>query len=117
MKKLIWLKSSKKDLLKFPLEVRREIGFALYVAQLGETHHSAKLFKGKGSGVYEIVSNYNTDTFRAIYVTLIKEVIYVLHTFQKKSKHGKETPREDLKVIDERLKYLKIILQRENSYV
>ena len=30
-------------------------------AQLGDTHHSAKMFHGYGSGVYEIVSNSSSE--------------------------------------------------------
>jgi phage-related protein len=84
LKKLIWVKSSKKDLMKFPTEVRREIGYALYMAQLGETYHSSKLFKGYGSGIYEILSNYDTNAYRAIYTVQFKELVYEIHAFQKK---------------------------------
>ena len=112
MKKLVWLISSKKDLIKFPIEVRREMGYALYIAQLGETHLSSKLFKAQGSGIYEIVSNYDTNTYRAVYTVQFKETVYVLHAFQKKSKSGIKTPKEELGVIRERLKYLRSILKR-----
>jgi phage-related protein len=107
LKKLIWIVSSKKDLMKFPIEVRQEMGYALYVAQLGGTYQSAKLFKAHGSGIYEIVSNYDTNTYRSIYTVQFKEIVYVLHAFQKKSKSGIKTPKEELEVIKERLKYLK----------
>jgi len=110
LKKLIWITSSKKDLMRFPTEVRREIGYALYVAQLGRTHYSSKPFKAHGSGVYEIVSNYNTNTYRSVYTVQFKEFVYVLHAFQKKSKSGIKTPKEELEVIRERLKYLRHIL-------
>jgi phage-related protein len=46
MKEIAWLSSSKKDLMDFPEDVRREVGYALYVAQQGETHELAKIFKG-----------------------------------------------------------------------
>jgi phage-related protein len=32
------------------------------------------------------------------------DVVYVLHSFQKKSKSGIKTPKEDVKLIAERLK-------------
>jgi phage-related protein len=34
--------------------------------------------------------------------------IYVIHCFQKKSKTGIKTPREEIVVIDKRLKWLKL---------
>lgn len=104
LKRLEWVGSSKKDLLDFPEEVRKEIGFALFVAQQGETHESAKLFKGYGSGVYEIVSDYDTNAYRAIYIVNLDDEVYVLHAFQKKSKRNIEMPREELVVLEERLK-------------
>lgn len=116
MKSLEWVGGSKKDLLRFPEEVRHEIGFVLHMAQIGETHESAKLFKGHGSGVYEIVIDFDRNAYRAIYIVSLGDVIYVLHAFQKKSKTGIKTPQEDLVVIDERLKYLRaqLKIQRKN---
>lgn len=111
MKSLKWMGSSKKDLQSFPEEVRYEMGYALYVAQQGETHESAKLFRGHGSGVYEIVSDYNKNAYRAIYIVSIVDAIYVLHAFQKKSKRGIKTPKEEVDVIEDRLKNLKFILK------
>lgn len=111
MKELIWLGSSKKDIFRFPSEVRREVGYALYVAQRGETHKLTKPFKGHGSGIYEIISDYDTNTYRAVYVVNIKDKVYVLQTFQKKSKRGIKTPKEELLVISTRLKQLKAMLK------
>lgn len=111
MKSLKWVGGSKKDLKAFPKEVRSEMGLALYLAQQGETYESAKQFKGHGSGVYEIVSDYNKNAYRAIYIVNIGEAVYVLHAFQKKSKTGIKTPKEEIIVIEERLKKLKQMLK------
>lgn len=104
LKQLEWVGSSKKDLLEFPEEVRKEIGYALFIAQHGGTHESAKLFKGHGSGVYEIISDYDTNAYRAIYIVNLNDKIYVLHAFQKKSKRNIKMPKEELAVLEERLK-------------
>lgn len=61
MKELIWLGSTLDDIKSFPDIVQDEVGYALHCAQIGETHPSANLFRGHGSGVYEIVRNFNTD--------------------------------------------------------
>lgn len=114
MKPLKWVSSSKKDLLKFPKEVCHEMGFALYCAQMSETHDSAKMFKGHGSGVYEIVSDYDKNAYRAIYIVSLSDAVYVLHAFQKKSKKGIATPKEELTIIQERLKQLKQFLKAED---
>ncbi len=83
----------------FPDEMQHDIGFALTVAQFDGKHDSAKPWKGLGSGVMEIVSDFDTDTYRAVYTANIGEVIYVLHSFQKKSKSGRATPKEDVELI------------------
>ncbi len=111
MKRLEWIGSSKKDLQAFPAQVRHEMGYALYAAQKGETESSAKLFRGYGAGIYEIVSNYDKNAYRAIYIVNIGDAVYVLHAFQKKSKQGIRTPKEEIAVIDERLKRLNQMLK------
>lgn len=110
MKAVEWIGSSKKELLNFPDDVKQEIGYALFVAQQGDTYHSAKLLRGF-SGIYEVVCDYRTDTFRAVYAVNIKEIIYVLHVFQKKSKTGIKTPKEEIQLIKQRLKVLKAQLK------
>lgn len=107
MKAIIWVGSSKKDLMKLPVEAKQEIGFALHEAQTGELHPHAKPLKGVGSGVYEIVTDHNKDTYRAIYVVNIGDFIFVLHVFKKKSHTGIKTPKEHLDIIEQRLKVVK----------
>ena len=104
MKVVRWIGPSKKDLRDFPDAVQKDIGRALMWAQLGGKHQNAKPWKGLGPGVWEIVSDHNTDTYRAIYTVKIGDVIYVLHTFQKKSKSGIATPRHEVELIEQRYK-------------
>lgn len=113
IKKLEWISSSKKDLLSFPDEVRREIGYALHVAQQGETSETVKLFKGCGSGVYEIVSDGDKSTYRVVYIVNLNDKVYVIHAFQKKSKKGIKTPKEQIEIIKDRIKRLKESLREE----
>ncbi len=39
LKPIIWIGSSLKDLRKFPNDVQREFGYALYQAQMNKKHH------------------------------------------------------------------------------
>jgi phage-related protein len=104
-KHVLWVGSSKKDLMAMPDEVKSAFGFALYLAQQGKKHQNAKPLKGfSGAGVIEVVEDYLGDTFRAVYTVKIAEVIYVLHCFQKKSKRGIETPKQEIDLIRDRLK-------------
>jgi phage-related protein len=85
MKPLEWIASSKKDLIAMPDPVQDNFGFALFQAQIGEKHDDAKPLKGfKGSGVLEIVDDFDGDTYRAVYTVRFAEVVYVLHVFQKR---------------------------------
>jgi phage-related protein len=63
-----------------PDAVIRHIGGALSVAQYGGKHPDAKPWKGLGSGVFEVVSDLEARTFRAVYVVRLERAIYVLHT-------------------------------------
>ncbi len=80
------------------------IGSALSVAQYGGKHPDAKAWKGLGSGVFEVVSNFDTNTFRAAYVVRFAEAIYVLHCFQKKSPSGIRAAKTDVDLIAQRLR-------------
>lgn len=101
---LLWVGPSKKDLLQFPDEVIDAIGTALSVAQFGGIHPAAKLWKGEGSGVVEIVEDFNRATYRAVYTVRFEKAIYVLHCFQKKSPTGIKTAKQDVDLISQRLK-------------
>ena len=97
-----WMGDSRKRLREFPDTVRFEIGQALYQAELGERHPSARAMQGLNA--VEIVSDYRGDTYRGVYTTRLKGFIYALHCFQKKSKAGIKTPKQDLELIRRRLK-------------
>jgi phage-related protein len=63
-----------KDQREFPEAVKDEMGFALYEAQCGLKPLDAKPLKGFGSAnVLEIVSEYQTDTYRAVYMVRFDE--------------------------------------------
>lgn len=109
---LLWVGSSKKDLLELPIPVRRFFGHALDFAQRGEQHGAAKVLKGfGGAGVLEVVEDDADGTYRAVYTVRFREAVFVLHVFQKKSKRGIATPQADMEVIRQRLKVASIVAQ------
>ena len=101
---VVWIGSSKRDLMSFPEAVMRKMGYALSLAQLGGLHPRAKPWKGLGSGVFEVVEDYDADTYRAVYTVRFKAAIYVLHAFQKKSPKGIKTAQRDIVLIELRFK-------------
>jgi phage-related protein len=80
---VIWLGDSLKQVKSFPDVVRQDIGVSLFDVQKGSTPDNAKPFKGLGSGIFEIVTRFDKDTYRTVYAVQIGERIYVLHAFQK----------------------------------
>ncbi|WP_217805731.1 type II toxin-antitoxin system RelE/ParE family toxin [Roseovarius sp. A-2] len=102
-----WLYDSKKKLLTFPQEVRTQVGYALSEAQMGRKAVYAKPMTGLGAGVFEIVADYDGDTFRSVYAVKLGEDIYVLHSFQKKSTIGIKTPKPEVDLIKARLSQVK----------
>lgn len=105
LKPLRWIGSAKKDLKCLPEEVADVFGYALHLAQEGGRHPDAKTMQGfGGGGVIEVVEDFNGDTYRAVYTVKFANAVYVLHCFQKKSKTGKETPKEDIDLIKLRYK-------------
>lgn len=104
-KPIDWVGTALKDLKSFPQEVRETFGFELWQAQTGEYPLSSKPLKGDDlKGVIELRKNFEGNTYRAVYIAKLAGKIYVLHCFQKKSKSGIKTPKEELDVVRKRLK-------------
>lgn len=109
-KPLIWIGSSKKDLMALPINVRKFFGHALDFAQRGEQHDAAKVLKGFGGvGVLEVITDDVGGTYRAVYTVRFADAVFVLHCFQKKSKSGIATPKHDMEIIRARLKVAEAI--------
>ena len=104
-KPLEWMGNTRRVVQAFPKRVRQIIGQALYAAQLGDKHVDAKPLKGfGGASVMEIISDYDGNTFRAVYTVKFRGVVYAFHAFQKKSKTGIKTPRKEIDLLTQRLK-------------
>jgi phage-related protein len=99
---LLWVGSSRKDYALFPPKVQETMGFELFLAQTGQFPPSAKPLKGVGSGLVELIEDFDGDTYRAVYTVRFETAIYVLHCFLKKSKQGIKTPQSDIELIKRR---------------
>jgi phage-related protein len=114
-KPLRWVSSAREDLKEFPAPVRQVMGTALYLAQTGGKHISAKPLKGivKGAGVLEVVDDHDTNTYRTIYTVRFAGAVYVLHAFQKKSRKGIKTPVHEIDLIRARYEEARIAYETE----
>lgn len=80
------------------------MGFALNKVQEGDEPLNAKALKGFGGrSVLELVDDFDSDTYRAVYTVRFADVVYVLHAFQKKSTRGIATPKREIELIRSRL--------------
>src|SRR5450755_1246212 len=88
LRPVVWLGDSKKKLRDFPKGAQKLIGDELQLIQFGGMPKDAKPFRGVGSGVFEIAVRYATGAYRTVLAVQLGKNIYILHVFQKKSKHG-----------------------------
>ncbi len=109
-----FLGDSLERLKKFPEKSRIKMGYAIRVAQEGGKVIYAKPLKGLGGGatVIEICEDNDGETYRVMYTVKIGKKVYVLHAFQKKSKKGIETPKSDIKIINDRLNRAKELAEK-----
>jgi phage-related protein len=114
-RQLIYLGSSKKDAEGLPREVKELFATAVKMALSGETHEDAKPFKYHGSGVFEVVADHRGDAFREIYTAKYREIVFVIHIFQKKSKKGAQIPKEDRELIEKRLKWAEEVYKEQHG--
>jgi phage-related protein len=104
LKPVRWVASSLRDLKSFPADVQRSVGFGLFRAQEGKKAPNAKPLKGivKGAGVLELIEDHDSDTYRVVYTVRFSTGVYVLHSFQKKSRKGVATPKHEIDLIRRR---------------
>lgn len=102
-----WIKAALRDFRKFPEEAQTICERALSVAAEGGMADNAKPMHGFGSGVFEIALPFRRDAFRVVYAVQLGEHLWVIHAFQKKSKTGIKTPKRELDVVKQRLKWIR----------
>lgn len=106
-----WLKGARKDFEDFPQGAQIEMARALTILAEGRMPDIAKPLTGLGSGVMELALKHRGDAFRVVYALQIDDDIWVVHAFQKKSKTGIKTPKQEIDLIRERLKRLREMLK------
>ena len=106
-----WLKAARKEFEDFPAGAQEVCLAALTIAAEGSKADIAKPMTGMGSGVFEIALRFRGNAFRVMYAVQIGDDLWVIHAFQKKSKTGIKTPKQEVDLIKERLKRLKELLQ------
>lgn len=102
----LFIGSCKKDLDSLPPEVQESFLYGINLATQGGKAINAKSLKGFcGASVFEIVERDRAGTYRAVYTVRYQKAIYVLHVFQKTSKKGIATTKQDIELIKSRLQF------------
>ncbi len=83
--------------------------------QYGGMPKDAKPFRGIGSGVIEIAIRHDGEAYRTVVALQLGRNIYVLHAYQKKSKKGIATPKQDVDLIKQRYKEAKELAEDEQE--
>jgi phage-related protein len=102
LKALRFLGSSKKQLVKFPVEAKREAGYQLNKVQHGKEPSDWKPMQSIGPGVREI-RLHSAGEHRVIYLANLDDSVYVLHAFTKKTQR---TAKADIDLAKANLKQL-----------
>ncbi len=102
MKPLNFVGSSLDDLRNFPEEGRKAAGFELFAVQRGLEPSDWKSMPSIGRGVKEIRIHILGE-WRVVYVAKFEDAVYVLHSFQKKSR---KTNQHDIEIVRKRYKQI-----------
>ncbi|HZB89290.1 MAG TPA: type II toxin-antitoxin system RelE/ParE family toxin [Terracidiphilus sp.] len=100
MKPLRFLGDSLKALRDFPKDARQTAGYQLDKVQNGKAPSDSKPMPAIGKGVEEIRIWEDSGTYRVIYTARMRDAIYVLHAFQKKTQ---ATSKRDIEIARQRL--------------
>jgi phage-related protein len=102
MKPLSFVGSSLDDLRNFPDEARRAAGFELRAVQSGLEPSDWRPMHIIGPGVKEIRMHVLGE-WRVIYFAKLRETVYVLHAFQKKTR---KASRHDIDLARQRYRQI-----------
>lgn len=91
MKPLVFVGDSLTRLREFPDEARHDAGYQLDEVQRGQQPDDFKPMPSIGKGVEEIRVWDDSGTYRVVYTARLRDAVYVLHAFQKKSQTTSKT--------------------------
>lgn len=97
----------------FPAGVKQNLGHQLRLLQRGERPTDYRPVTSIGSGVFELRDSDERAWYRVLYLSRIRDVIYVLHCFEKKSR---ALPKNDAEVAQRRLRQVRARLAEEKKH-
>ncbi len=109
---IAWEGDSKEVLSTFSDAAKRNLGFQLRLLQQGEQPTDYRAMSSVGSGVFELRDRDERAWYRVIYLSRVRDVIHVLHCFEKKSR---ETPLKEINTARQRLKAVRARMIQEKK--
>ena len=106
-----WIRAARTDFNGFPAGAQDVMLRALTIVAEGGHPDIAKPLTGLGSGVLELALAFRGNAYRVVFAVQLGDDVWVIHAFQKKSKTGTETPRQEIDLVRQRLKRLKELLR------
>lgn len=100
VKPIVFVGDSLERLREFPADARHDAGYQLDKIQRGQTPDDFKPVPSIGKGVEEIRVWDDSGTYRVIYAARLRDAVYVLHAFQKKTQ---ATSKRDIDLAKQRL--------------
>lgn len=110
---IAWEGDSKEVISSFPDAAKQNLGFQLRLLQQGQRPTDFRPMTSVGAGVFELRDQDDRAWYRMIYLSRIRDVVRVLHCFEKKSR---ETPAKEIDTARQRLKAVKARMTREKSH-
>lgn len=98
---IAWEGDAKVVIRSFPDEARQNLGFQLRLLQQGQQPTDYRAMRSIGPGVFELREQDARAWYRVIYLSRVRDVIHVLHCFEKRSR---ETPMKEINTARQRLK-------------
>jgi len=86
---IAWEGDSKEVISSFPNAAKHNLGFDLRLLQQGQQPTDYRPMSSIGPGVFELRDQDERAWYRVIYLSRVRDVIHVLHCFEKRSR---ETP-------------------------
>jgi len=108
-----WEGDSKEVISSFPVAAKQNLGFQLRLLQQGQQPTDYRAMSSVGPGVFELRDQDERAWYRVIYLSRVRDMIHVLHCFEKKSR---ETPVKEINTARQRLKAVRERMIQEKKH-
>jgi phage-related protein len=110
---IAWEGDSREVISSFPDTAKYNLGFDLRLLQQGQQPTDYRAMSSIGPGVFELRDQDERAWYRVIYLSRVRDVIHVLHCFEKKSR---ETPAKEIHTARQRFKAVRARMIEEKRH-